>query len=574
MKLIRLKVTDPDGFRSFQSGFEIHFRNERNLFSLDEFNPFVLAGPNGSGKSNLLELLASIFFHLECMYLNYRPESFEYDEENNSKGFQGLKCSPDAFELEYCIPLSKSFNQFGNTQFGTSQFESDSNQRDNKLFIRIIKKNNESPRISKHYGNIEKAELILDRQEIKSILPQYILGYSSGENEIISLPFYKMRFIHFDEYREISSKNGHYGQNPEGRLIYLDEHLNQSILLANFLMQDKKDLKIFEKVFDLTEIRQFSLIIGKHYREDFHEEILRNNPEDTSIQLTSKLYETINKLESCATAYLDYYGDETEKDSLRLDFFVNEETKKAFRLQFGNDPLQLFQAFQILFTLNYARISKSNREKIYSTENIYLKQDLTNISMDDDSIFRIKDLKLQKGDLDCDIYTRSLSDGEYQLLHSIGLCMLYRNTNSLFLLDEPETHFNPEWRARFVTILKECFENSDNSQEMLITTHTPYLISDSKRESVLVFKNENRKVEVKRPEFNTFGASVNKITMMTFGKKATIGGYSESILDDLNRRYDAGESPEKLIEEANIKLGDSVEKVLLVNRLLDKGEKK
>ncbi|KEM52370.1 hypothetical protein AD47_5049, partial [Escherichia coli 6-319-05_S4_C3] len=32
------------------------------------------------------------------------------------------------------------------------------------------------------------------------LLPQYVLGYSSGENEILSLPFFKMRFVQFDEY--------------------------------------------------------------------------------------------------------------------------------------------------------------------------------------------------------------------------------------------------------------------------------------------------------------------------------------------------------------------------------------
>jgi hypothetical protein len=50
MKLLRLKITDPKGFRSLQPGFEIFFRNERNRNAVNDFNPFVLAGPNGSGK--------------------------------------------------------------------------------------------------------------------------------------------------------------------------------------------------------------------------------------------------------------------------------------------------------------------------------------------------------------------------------------------------------------------------------------------------------------------------------------------------------------------------------------------
>jgi len=64
MKLLRLKITDPKGFRSLQAGFEYHFRSEWDLQEEKGFAPFVCAGPNGSGKSNLLEVLAAIFYHL------------------------------------------------------------------------------------------------------------------------------------------------------------------------------------------------------------------------------------------------------------------------------------------------------------------------------------------------------------------------------------------------------------------------------------------------------------------------------------------------------------------------------
>ena len=51
MKLLRLKITDPAGFRSLPCGFEHHFRTEWNLqdelAKADHFAPFVCAGPNG-----------------------------------------------------------------------------------------------------------------------------------------------------------------------------------------------------------------------------------------------------------------------------------------------------------------------------------------------------------------------------------------------------------------------------------------------------------------------------------------------------------------------------------------------
>jgi restriction system-associated AAA family ATPase len=171
---------------------------------------------------------------------------------------------------------------------------------------------------------------------------------------------------------------------------------------------------------------------------------------------------------------------------------------------------------------------------------------------------------------------KELSDGEHQLLHSLGLCLLFRATNSLFLLDEPETHFNPDWRANFITRLRQCLPGTgDVGQEMLITTHTPFLISDSKPEKVLVFTKDETTdaVSITHPNYNTLGASINKITMNTFGKRETIGAYAQELLDKLRTRFDSGnEDTSALINEINHELGDSVEKILLIKAIIDKAE--
>jgi predicted ATPase len=70
------------------------------------------------------------------------------------------------------------------------------------------------------------------------------------------------------------------------------------------------------------------------------------------------------------------------------------------------------------------------------------------------------------------VLLKSFSDGEHQMLHTLGLCLLFKNTNSLFLLDEPETHFNPDWRANFITRLYQSLDGSGEN-EVLVTTHTP-----------------------------------------------------------------------------------------------------
>jgi hypothetical protein len=70
--------------------------------------------------------------------------------------------------------------------------------------------------------------------------------------------------------------------------------------------------------------------------------------------------------------------------------------------------------------------------------------------------------------------------------------------------------------------------------------------------------------------YNTLGASINKITMHTFGKRETIGGHAQALLKALRTRFEqGGEDKEALITETHQQLGDSVEKLLLIKAILD-----
>ena len=102
MKLLRLKLNVP--FRSLAAGFEIEFLREWDYGRRFEFHPYCLAGRNGSGKSNVLEALAAIFYHIECIYLDNLPSGFRFDPDVNPGGFQAEKSTPDAFEIEYFFP--------------------------------------------------------------------------------------------------------------------------------------------------------------------------------------------------------------------------------------------------------------------------------------------------------------------------------------------------------------------------------------------------------------------------------------------------------------------------------------
>lgn len=589
MKLLRLKITDPKGFRSLQAGFEHRFRSEWDLLEGRGFAPFVCAGPNGSGKSNLLEALAAIFYHLECIYLENLPDSFRFEEEANPGGFRSETATPDGFELEYLIRPQDDLNCKG---------------FDGHAYVRIVKQPGEAPRwfLLNHEEQEGAVELTIGQTLARQLLPGYVLGYSSGENEILSLPFFKMRFVQFDEYDQALKQQLPYPGRPESRLVYLDSGFSQAILLCNLLFQDADALTPFRDDVKIEELREFRIVIRRSIEVDESwipafgsrdenkretiEEIVNNHPALSAIEDESqtKRYrvnlvqlldggdtadKVIPRLMRCATCW---YLDEAS-DTLTLDYRVNDATRQAFRENFdfevNRSPIALFQAFQVLLTLNLFAVSDSLKADLYQSDSHYVSETVPTLASDE-RIMRFKFVKFSKTDLAEPVMLKNLSDGEHQLLHTLGLCLLFKNSQSLFLLDEPETHFNPDWRANFVTRLHQSFNGSDG-QEMLVTTHTPFLISDSRPEKVLVFNKTDGAVSVSHPDYNTLGASINKITMSTFGKRETIGGHAQAMLDGLRQRFEQGEDKEQLIAEINRQLGDSVEKVLLIKTILDAG---
>lgn len=584
MKLLRFKVNTPEGFRSLQSGFEIYFLRDFDYSLAHDFNPNILAGRNGSGKSNILEALANIFYHLDCMFNDYLPDGFLISEENN-KGFDNQVCVVDAFELEYFIDIpillmDKAINEL--PEIPINQI---------KAHIRVTKEVGQTPIFEwvnrSEYSNKTES---LGKIEIQFLLPKYVLGYSSGENELLSLPFFKTRFLHYDEYSEKLIKKDFFGHPPhsEGRLVYLDKEYSQAILLANFLMQDVFMLAPFNDEVELEDLDEFRLIICMDKYLDLHEDILRDRKitleqshdnRNNKVQLTHNLRESIEILKKCATCFETQYteqeNNEVGREYLILDYKVTQDT---FRFHFSENPLQLFQLFQILLELNAYVVTSEDKKRVYQSKNIFINHDIYPNPLEDDRIIRFKNLWIKKKGLCKPLFTKELSDGEHQFLHSLGLCLLFKNESCLFLLDEPETHFNPDWKAKFISSIRHCFALDDSStmREMLITTHSPYLVSDSESKYVHVFVKDNETKEVKCgfPEFQTLGTSVNKITLRIFNKPDTIGEYANSKIDELRKELEETKDKELFLSKVRKEIGESVESMLFINDIIDQIESK
>ncbi|WP_026836542.1 restriction system-associated AAA family ATPase [Gillisia sp. JM1] len=583
MKLLKLKIENEDGFRSLQQGFEINFHSLADTEAMEQFRPFCFAGLNGSGKSNVLEALANIFYHLEVCVAKYLPESIK-----DPKNFNRNDCTPDAFTLEYLI------GQHNRKQYTLFYFDKVviSKKAGEEPGIRvygypfkeesIIIPNPETTKQDKKNGIVNSSGKILEEQD-KMYLPAYIIGYSSGENEILSLPFIKSRLLHLDEYKQ-ATKNEHPSfDEPENSLIYIDNNMSQAVLLACLLFENEETLAPLRHIDNtgILGLRSFRMNIRLHDFE-FQDEETKKPTKAAILKLLEQ--NQLDDLKKCATSwFLDH-----KTKTLWLDFYISEATKDAFKEYFHSNSLECFQFFRLLYELNNHFVDEETKVDVYRSKGVYTDGKLPAGSPRQD-VFHFLDFyitkELRTGKVK-DLLLRSFSDGEHQFIHTMGICLLLKDKRSLLLLDEPETHFNPSWRAKFVKVLNDSISsgtpkglpNGDFNvhllKDVLLTSHSPFIISDCLPDNVVLFeKDESGDTTAKKASelgIDTYGTSVNLLTNRIFKNKETIGTYAMSKMTEFKKRFDSEEKTEDLIEELNNEFGDSIEKLMLIKEVTDK----
>lgn len=136
---------------------------------------------------------------------------------------------------------------------------------------------------------------------------------------------------------------------------------------------------------------------------------------------------------------------------------------------------------------------------------------------------------------------------------------------TLFILDEPETHLNPEWRSKFVTLLNQSVKGNSREQDIILTSHSPFIISDCKKHRVFIFKKGENPFN---PKINTFGTSVGILTDEIFGKKETISDFSIKEIERIKNMPLESLQDIQNAKEASRVVGESAEKVLLFRQLI------
>lgn len=402
-----------------------------------------------------------------------------------------------------------------------------------------------------------------------SCLPDLVVAYSSGENETLSLPFVKIKLFQYDEYlKDFIGKNEY--TKPKSSLLYIDYEMSQSVLLTTLLFFDNKVLKPLDDELGIKGIQQFTINLKNNWQK-----LLTRNGTQVNVEtiydendvkdsnginryegrILDHLEKQIEKLKRCATC--TYIRD----DYMSLDFWVNDNTKKLIRDNFENDPYKFFSVFQMLQALNERVEDPSEKMEIYNSKGYYTDYKRPEYSW----FFYFTDYFIMQKAKDIDginnLLLKQLSDGEQQFLHTLGICLMLKNKRTLLLLDEPETHFNPDWRSKFINILSKTLEAGDDNfllKEIILTSHSPFIISDCLPDKVIQFRKTQTGVEASNSRdlgFKTFGASVDYILQKFFGVKSLVSEYSREWMKDVIEKGTDDQLKEAInfVGESNLK---------------------
>lgn len=153
-----------------------------------------------------------------------------------------------------------------------------------------------------------------------------------------------------------------------------------------------------------------------------------------------------------------------------------------------------------------------------------------------------------------------ISDGEKQLLSVLGLMRFTGREETLFLLDEPDTHLNPAWKWGYLELVKRIAQNNGESH-IIMTTHDPLTLGALMASQVQVMAPDDQgKIKVTKPDLNPRGLGFTSILTQIFGLETTLDPITQAALDERNDLIrNENRSPEE--EETLIRTSDKLRRL-------------
>ncbi len=439
----------------------------------------VVIGWNGTGKSNVLEALTVIFRDL--IQGNRKP-SFAYDltyrmGSGEHTLYININANPDRVQEALVIHVATEGEARGD---GT-----------HSPFIEG------EPETSALRGKKLSLKAFFD--EPAKHLPHYVFAYYSGESERL----YEV----FKPYLEGFDRQLRQGKDPGlKRLFYALPVHSQFVLLA-FLIQQSDDVR------------------------DFLADHLGIDPDEGIESVLFVLQQPPWKSNEGDPRFWNAKGVVAEFLSRLQDIALAPiETSRSVPVSLWNNKNLEFKYLFVKDIASLRRLVGKQRpaEFFRDLESTHVSQLIEEV--------RIK-VRLKTND--GTVTFRELSEGEQQLFTVLGLLRFTAESESLFLLDEPDTHLNPRWAVDYLSYLRRFAGEDSGEREdshILLTTHNPLAIAELVKEQVQILQlstdeHKNQIVAV-HPELDPRGQGYAAIVMSDmFGIASTLDNATHLLLE-------------------------------------------
>jgi len=405
----------------------------------------LLVGQNGLGKSNLLEAISLIFRDLDLL----KEEDFE-SWSSMQDHFQ--------YEIQYeckhldikitCSDLLSIYSRTAKSKEAYKAIDFPTFQRNKSDYI-----------------------------------PDYILGYYSGENNRIKFFFNNHRNKRLNN---LMNRNPRLDEPALGKMFFTEKNYGE---LLFFTMWVFKDVSPYS-----TKIKR---LLNEYLHIDLNSKVLigfnnpsfaRNSPERDADHLLSNIQAKIER---------PFWGLAGNIDLL-LRILWNNNSAYSTPIAFEDPEFDLDKdknGFVSFNELDYTSLAKDLQGKIDDPIHLF---DILQAADELEIIYEIK-TEIIKDGLAVTHDFKELSEGERQLLTVLGLIIVTGRDDCLFLLDEPDTHLNPRWQREFVHLLNEMNLNEDQSH-IILATHSPLIVQSSDGADILLFSKDQGKIRLELSE--------------------------------------------------------------------------
>ena len=395
----------------------------------------AVIGWNGTGKSNVLEALATIFRELlgkpNKKGEHTKPElpSFAYQLEYRCHGKRiKLDADPDRMD-RYQIQYFEEGKVKALEAQQSIDFESEEYTGDS-------------------FKEISFAEFARRRDDF---LPNYVFGYYSGHSE-------RMHAV-FKPYLERYDDNLRNGIDPGLRKMFYAEPVHSQFALLAFILNEEPFVqKFLADLFGLdTDVGVDSVLFVLN-QPPWKSNATDGDPRFWNARgvvkdFLSRLYDV-----ALAPIRIKRRTQTSLWNSTTLEYlYLFVKDLQSLKSLLGEQPL---------------------REFFRDLESTYVSELIDQVRI------RVK-LKNNDGT----VVFHELSEGEQQLLTVLGLLNFTAEEESLFLLDEPDTHLNPQWSVDYFKYLKMFIrpgKGDGASSHIILNTHNPLSIAELSREQVQV----------------------------------------------------------------------------------------